>query len=278
MQAVIRKTRASRSLLINEQPFNNRGYQQYHRHRIRFTLNQLLAARSRRIVEVGGHPWAMTAAIVDHPKLQLLATISAEEVLTWPDEIAVQRRIYSIRTFRGKQASFPNYSVNIERSLCSIQETPDTVLACEILEHLLRAPHIMLLNINKWLPMGGKLLITTPNGAQFFNPLRRHTLTPHYRAHVYQRHSFLYTLPYLRDVLELCGFEISESVYCNMYKAYGLARVYRLLSWLPLPYFQQKFRDTIYVRAHKSQDVLELPRRPAFYEPSPDWEYIKHGS
>lgn len=264
------------TILVNNDTVNNNHYLQYHVKRIKFTIKKMCFYNTRNIVEVGGHPWAMTAAIVDHPKLQLLATISAEEVLTWPDEIAVQRRIYSIRTFRGKQASFPNYSVNIERSLCAIEETPDTVLACEILEHLLRAPHIMLLNINKWLPMGGKLFITTPNGAQFFNPLRRHTLTPHYRAHVYQRHSFLYTLPYLRDVLELCGFEISESAYCNMYKAYGLAGVYRLLSWLPLPYFQQKFKDTIYVLARKSQDVVELPRRPAFYEPSPDWEYISN--
>ncbi len=43
----------------------------------------------------------------------------------------------------------------------------DTVLACEIIEHLLHDPMFMLLEINRVLVDGGALVLTTPNVASF---------------------------------------------------------------------------------------------------------------
>ena len=43
----------------------------------------------------------------------------------------------------------------------------DTVLACEIIEHLLHDPMFMLLEINRVLVDGGTLVLTTPNVASF---------------------------------------------------------------------------------------------------------------
>ena len=54
----------------------------------------------------------------------------------------------------------------------AVNDGADIVLACEIIEHLTRAPHVMMLNINSWLKPGGRVVLTTPNGAQFDNPLR----------------------------------------------------------------------------------------------------------
>jgi hypothetical protein len=98
---------------------------------------------------------------------------------------------YWIRTCNNRQARFKNYSANIERTRFKIDETPDTVVACEIIEYLVRAPHVMLLNINDWLPLSGKLLITIPNGAQFSNPLHVKSQTLAYRCNVYERHFFI---------------------------------------------------------------------------------------
>jgi SAM-dependent methyltransferase len=43
----------------------------------------------------------------------------------------------------------------------------DTVLACEVIEHLLHDPMFMLLEINRVLVDGGSLVLTTPNVASF---------------------------------------------------------------------------------------------------------------
>jgi SAM-dependent methyltransferase len=48
----------------------------------------------------------------------------------------------------------------------------DTVLACEIIEHLLQDPMFMLLEINRVLVDGGTLVLTTPNIASFTAVMR----------------------------------------------------------------------------------------------------------
>jgi hypothetical protein len=155
---------------------------------------------------------------------------------------------------------------------------PDTAIACEVIEHLQRAPHIMLLNINNWLPLHGQLLITTPNGAQFSNPFRRKSPTTAYRCQIYERHTFLYTLNQLTNLIELCGFRIVEAGYWDVVDRDGLRSVYGLLSRVPLDYFKDKFMKTIYVVAEKVEDVAELGRAPQVYDPRGDWEFIRRSS
>ena len=185
---------AADELTINGERIPVARYRQFHRKRIAFTLETLRKLGAKNIVELGGHPWVMTSSFIDDAGLTLQATISAEEVTNWPDDIGVTRREYQLTTPAGATVTFPNYSANIERTLFEINERPDTVIACEIIEHLLRSPHIMLLNANHWLPIGGKLLVTTPNGAQFSNPFRRKSGRPAYRCNVYARHNGALTL------------------------------------------------------------------------------------
>jgi hypothetical protein len=178
----------------------------------------------------------------------------------------------------GVEAAFPNYSANIERTLFDIAERADTVIACEIIEHLLRSPHIMLLNINRWLPVGGKLLVTTPNGAQFSNPLRRKSGRPAYRCNVYARHNGSFTFSQLVDIAQLCGFKVREAGFWNVYERAGPRRFYSALSAMPLGYFQEKFQRTIFIAAEKERAITELARLPKCYAPGPDWEYITQTS
>jgi len=260
---------------MNGKLFDKPDYVSYHDKRIRWTIEKLLEIGARKIVEVGSHPWTMTAALIDNPHFEVCATISAEELIKWPDEIEVDRQKICLKNPSGKETTVMNYSANIERTLFGIEEIPDTVIACEIVEHLQRAPHLMFLNINRWLPVGGTLLITTPNGAQFSNPFRRKSPTPAYRSNSYERHSYVYTLNELTDLVTLCGFRVVEAGYWDVYKRFGPSAVYDVFSKIPLRYFKDKFKKTIYFVGEKDKEIRELERCPRVYDPRGDWEYIK---
>lgn len=261
-------------MLVNGQVPYRPGYLEYHRRRIALTVRKLREIGARKIVEVGAHPWVMTAQLVDDPAFEVCATVSAEELTRWPDDIGVSVQEYRIRTARGKEVTVKNYSANVERTRFELHEVPDTALACEIVEHLIRSPHMMFLNINGWLPVSGKLLVTTPNGAQFANPFRRRSPTAAYRANAYERHSYVYTLDELTELITLCGFSVMEAGYWDVIDRRGLSSVYGLLSRVPLQYFQDKFKKTIYVVGRKERDVAELERVPRVYDPRGNWEFI----
>jgi hypothetical protein len=260
-------------LIVNGEKIDATRYIAFHQRRIAFTLAALQRLGAKRLIELGGHPWAMTAALVDG-ELEIAATVSAEEVTNWPDDIGVTRREYRLRTHSGREAVFPNYSANIERTRFELAENADTVIACEIIEHLLRSPHIMLLNANRWLPQGGKLLLSTPNGAQFSNPLRRKSGRPAYRCNVYARHNGSFTLNQLVNLARLCGFKVCEAGFWNVYDRPGLSSLYTALGALPIRYLKEKFQRTIFVTAEKERDVSELDRLPECYAPSANWESI----
>jgi hypothetical protein len=262
-------------LIINGERIDAAHYRRFHRKRIALTLATLRKLGAESIIELGGHPWVMTSALIDEGGFSIRATVSAEEVTNWPDDIGVTRREYRMMTPAGVEATFPNYSANIERTLFDIAENADTVIACEIIEHLLRSPHIMLLNVNRWLPVGGKLLVTTPNGAQFSNPLRRDIERGGYRCNVYGRHNGALTLHELIDLLELSGFAVRDCGFWSPYERAGASRVYDAFGALPFAYFKEKFRRTIFLAAEKERDAVALPCLPKCYEPSAQWEFIQ---
>lgn len=264
----------AKTIFVNEEASNVSSYWNYHKKRFQWAIEKLHQVDAKKIVEIGSHPWVMTSCLVDDPSFEIMATVSAEEVTPWPDDIGVTKKNYHLKTFNGKEASFPNYSANIERTRFPMSEQIDTVIACEIIEHLLRSPHLMLLNFNQWLPMNGKLLMTTPNGAQFSNPFRRRPPTSALRCNVYERHVCLYTLKDLVDIVSLCGFRIIEAGYQELYERQGMSSLYGLLARLPGKYFKDKFQKTVFVIAEKDRNVEELQRCPRIYDPRGHWEFI----
>lgn len=262
-------------LIVNGERIDAANYRRYHSKRMKLTIDAIRKLGAKRIVELGGDPWVMTSALIDEGTFEVAATLSAEEVTNWPDDLGVTRREYQIKTLGGHETTFPNYSVNVERTLFDLQEKADTVIACEIIEHLVRSPHIMLLNINRWLPVGGKLLISTPNGAQFNNPFRRKSGRPAYRCNVYARHNNVFTLDHLVDIAQLCGFKVRDAGFWSMYERTGPSQIYDALGALPLRYFKEKFKRTIYIMAEKERDVKELDHLPKCYAPNADWEFIR---
>src|SRR5436190_963884 len=102
----------SEKLIVNGEQIEVDQYRRFHGKRVQHTLDQLRKLGSANIVEFGGHPWVMTSALIDDAAFNVAATISAEEVPNWPDDLGLSRREYHICTLGGREASFSNYSVN----------------------------------------------------------------------------------------------------------------------------------------------------------------------
>lgn len=265
-------------MILNGEVFDNERYANYHADRIWRTTDELGRLGARRVLEVGGHPWAMTSAIVDMPGVELCAAVSAEEISLWPDDIGVERKVYKLETDVGSEATFPVYLANIERTSFNIDEAPDTVIACEMIEHLIRSPHVMLLNVNRWLPVGGHLVVTTPNGARFTNPFKVRSPTAGYRASVYSRHSHLFTMDQLVELIELAGFEIGEARFTDDLLP-GLAHgLKHRLSRLPGRRPKELFAKGLHVVAAKKRDVERLTAVPSVYGQRDAWDDIEVAS
>jgi|GEM_PF-1564658 len=262
------------SVFIDDVELGVSNYVRMHERRIKMTLDLLHRYCGRRVIELGAHPWVMTSALIDDSRFDLLATVSAEEATLWPDDFGFSVKNHSFVTVDGKRAMIKNYSFNVERRLVALEDAPDAVVACEIIEHLIRAPHLLFLNANGWLKSGGTMVVTTPNGSQFMNPFRRKPRMPAYRSHCYERHSYVYRLTDLVELVELCGFEILDAGYWSPYPVAGLRRIPPILAKLPGQYFSEKFERTLYLVARKTGTAKVLPRLPSVYEPSQSWEYV----
>lgn len=116
---------------VNGITLDNRRYARYHAQRFDATIRLLKEAGARHIIEVGAHPWALTARLVDEPDLQVAATVSTEETSLWPDDIDVTERPVRMVTDRRAVAQFVNYSANVEylNLLCAMplayESSPD---------------------------------------------------------------------------------------------------------------------------------------------------------
>ncbi len=264
------------ALQLNGEVFANEAYDRFHDQRIESTLALVRAHGGGRVVEVGGHPWAMTARLLAEPNVTLAATVSAEEVSAWSDELPVTARDYEMRLEDGRRFAFRNYSANVERTLFSVDAEADIVLACEIIEHVTRSPHTMLLNINRWLEPGGLVIITTPNGSQLENPFRVRPKMPAYRPAVYARHNYVFTMDGLRDLVECCGFAVVQAEYWSPYVRRGGSNLYRAVYGLGPKYLKDKLAQTLCVVARKTEDRESAARLPRVYAPQAGWERVDY--
>lgn len=262
------------SLRLNGEAIPIDAYARFHAARFDDTLALVRRHGGGRVVEVGGHPWAMTARLLAEPGVDLVATVSAEEVTAWSDALPVARRDYELDLGDGRPRRFTNVSANIERTRFDLGGEADMVLACEIIEHLTRAPHQMMLNINSWLRPGGLAVLTTPNGSQLENPFRVRPKMPAYRPSVYSRHNYVFTMDRLCDLAECCGFEIVEASYWSPYRRQGGSELYRSLYNLGPRYLKDKLAQTLCVVARKVEARDTASRLPRCYAPDAGWEAI----
>ena len=149
----------------------------------------------------------------------------------------------------------------------------ETVIACEIFEHLLHDPMHMLLEMHRVLEEGGALLLTTPNIASFTGVARvleqsgnpqifskyadprgefADTEVPHVRE---------YTPRELHEAIQSAGFEI-ENLFTEVIPGYGTEA--RMKAFLERNKYSASFRgEQLYCLARKRAS-LPVTRYPRF--------------
>lgn len=149
----------------------------------------------------------------------------------------------------------------------------ETVLACEIFEHLLHDPMHMLLEMRRVLEDGGTLLLTTPNVVSYTGVARALEQSGHpqiYSKYADPRgesaateipHVREYTPPELREALESAGFEV-ENLFTEVIPGYGTETWVR--NFLERSGYSPAFRgEQMYALARKRAS-LPTVRYPGF--------------
>lgn len=105
------------------------------------------------------------------------------------------------------------YNVDLEHSIVPVKdETFDSVLCCEVLEHMEIDPMFMLAEVNRVLKTGGTLLLTTPNVVssrgitKMLSGLEPYFFMHYHRSREYHRHNYEYSVTSLIKVLKSAGF------------------------------------------------------------------------
>ena len=149
----------------------------------------------------------------------------------------------------------------------------ETVLACEIFEHLIHDPLHMLLEMNRVLEDGGALILTTPNVVSFTAVAR--VLEQSANPQLYSKfadprgqyadteipHVREYTPKELRQAVECAGFEVLN-LFTEVIPGYGTEE--RMRSFLARNNYATTFRgEQIYLIARKVAGA-EITRYPGF--------------
>jgi SAM-dependent methyltransferase len=112
----------------------------------------------------------------------------------------------------GEAFTFEYLHCNIDSDELPFGFSFDTVLFCEVLEHLILDPVKALLRIKAALKPGGCLILTTPNVARLENVARlvagASIYDPYSGYGPYGRHNREYNRHELVQLLEHCGFEV----------------------------------------------------------------------
>ena len=105
------------------------------------------------------------------------------------------------------------YNVDLEHSIVPVKdETFDSVLCCEVLEHMEIDPMFMLAEVNRVLKTGGTLLLTTPNVVssrgitKMLSGIEPYFFMHYHRSREYHRHNYEYSVTSLIKVLKSAGF------------------------------------------------------------------------
>src|SRR5581483_1765944 len=117
----------------------------------------------------------------------------------------------------GEEMAFPMQNVDAERDRFPYpDEYFDVALCCEIIEHLTEDPMHMLIELNRVLKWGGRVVLTTPNIASAFSLGKALAGNSPYVYGEYNlksradRHSREYTPGDVKTVLEAAGFKVER--------------------------------------------------------------------
>ena len=174
----------------------------------------------------------------------------------------------------GEEEIFDYANTNVERDTMPYEAGAfDTVLFCEVFEHLTNDPLRALIEIKRVLKQDGALILTTPNVARLANVvhvLQGLSIYDVYSAYgPYGRHNREYTVSEVRRLLEQAGFEIEACFTADTHPPIGDLT---LDSSLLARFYQERpdeLGSYIFIRARNRAPAN--PLRPAWlYRSYPD--------
>jgi SAM-dependent methyltransferase len=181
-----------------------------HARRLAETTRLIGAAhRGKRALEIGATDYfqVLLGSVLEFP--EVWGTVLSDEV---------EHKLYA-RTVEaaGRSVTTTTVSLDIERELFPVTAGYfDLILYCEVLEHMDIDPMFPLVEFNRILPVGGQLIVTTPNCCSARNTWK---ILQGYRPHFYMqyeksrspyRHNFEYDIHAVRQLLEAAGFRIDQ--------------------------------------------------------------------
>lgn len=176
----------------------------------RFLMSvQLMPVSPGRILEVGSNPYFISRLITRrHPDSELRMTNYFGGAGDAIEQDIVDAQGAVLETFRSEL-------VDTEVAPLPYSDHAfDTVLLCEVIEHLVRDPVFQLAEIARVLRPGGVFILTTPNVARATN---RHRLAqrqgiydPYSRYGLHGRHNREYTAEEILDLTDGAGFTTTD--------------------------------------------------------------------
>lgn len=179
----------------------------------------LVPQGAKKALEIGANPYFNTL-LMRHfrPGIDLALTNY------FNGDVSVQRQQISFSGFDGKKETFgvDFHNLNIEHHAFPFEDGAfDTVVFCEVLEHMTNDPMAAIREIHRVLVPGGTLVLTTPNAARLENVVAfiegRNIYDPYSAYGPYGRHNREYTRHELHLLMGHAGFKEGISYTANVH-------------------------------------------------------------
>lgn len=175
----------------------------------RFLMSVQLVPDPGRTLEIGANPYFVTRLLAArHPDAELTLT-------NWfgTDDAAIEQEV--VDASGSVIDRFRSDLVDVEAQPLPYPDGAfDTVLLCEVIEHLVADPVFTLTEVHRVLAPGGRLLLTTPNVARAENlhrlAQRQGIYDPYSRFGPHGRHNREYAGAELLELLAANGFVVER--------------------------------------------------------------------
>lgn len=185
------------------------------------TIDLLEGKTSGKVLEIGGNPYLFTLLLKNLCDFDITPT-NFFSLSVYDTEVGKgQQKVRSVPF--GEEYTFDYLTLNAELSEYPFKdETFDTILFCEVLEHIVVDPLRCFSKLRRVLRPGGQLVLTTPNAVRLIN--FAHMLAGknffdryHPQNGIYGRHNREFTLSEVTRILESEGFEIKVAKTLDRY-------------------------------------------------------------